>query len=123
MRAARLPPRIAMSTCSPAPQPSRRPIYPLLVRRGRQRYLPDRVSLAGVAAQRQRIRCLDHRGSGLVAVAALDSDRRHGGGLSWGLRMTFLVLAIPMIAIGLVSLRLSSLRELDESPGPGPGPT
>jgi hypothetical protein len=27
--------------------------------------------------------------------------------------MTFLVLAIPMIAIGLVSLRLSSLRELD----------
>jgi H+ antiporter protein len=32
-----------------------------------------------------------------------------------GLRMTFLVLAIPMIAIGLVSLRLSSLRELDES--------
>jgi H+ antiporter protein len=30
-----------------------------------------------------------------------------------GLRMTFLVLAIPMIAIGLVSLRLSSLRELD----------
>jgi hypothetical protein len=29
--------------------------------------------------------------------------------------MTFLVLAIPMIAIGLVSLRLSSLRELDES--------
>jgi len=40
-----------------------------------------------------------------------------------GLQMTFLVLAIPMIAIGLVSLRLSSLRELDESPGPGPGPT
>jgi H+ antiporter protein len=32
-----------------------------------------------------------------------------------GLRTTFLVLAIPMIAIGLVSLRLSSLRELDES--------
>jgi H+ antiporter protein len=32
-----------------------------------------------------------------------------------GLRMTFLVLAIPMTAIGLVSLRLSSLRELDES--------
>jgi H+ antiporter protein len=32
-----------------------------------------------------------------------------------GLRMTFLVLAIPMIAIGLVSLRLSSLRDLDES--------
>jgi MFS family permease len=30
-----------------------------------------------------------------------------------GLRMTFLVLAIPMIAIGLLSLRLSSLRELD----------
>src|SRR5271156_4696294 len=40
-----------------------------------------------------------------------------------GLQMTFLVLAIPLIAIGLVSLRLSSLRELDESPGPGPGPT
>jgi len=36
-----------------------------------------------------------------------------------GLRTTFLVLAIPMIAIGLVSLRLSSLRELDESPRPG----
>ena len=33
-----------------------------------------------------------------------------------GLRMTFLVLAIPMIAIGVASLRLSSLRELDESP-------
>ncbi|MGH3559055.1 MAG: MFS transporter, partial [Mycobacterium sp.] len=32
-----------------------------------------------------------------------------------GLRMTFLVLAIPMIAIGLVSLRLASLRELDHS--------
>ena len=32
-----------------------------------------------------------------------------------GLRTTFLVLAFPMIAIGLVSLRLSSLRELDES--------
>ena len=32
-----------------------------------------------------------------------------------GLRTTFLVLAIPMIAIGLLSLRLSSLRELDES--------
>jgi H+ antiporter protein len=31
-----------------------------------------------------------------------------------GLRTTFLVLAIPMIAIGVVSLRLSSLRELDE---------
>jgi hypothetical protein len=30
--------------------------------------------------------------------------------------MTFLVLAIRMTAIGLVSLRLSSLRELDESP-------
>ena len=40
-----------------------------------------------------------------------------------GLRMTFLVLAIPMIVIGLVSLRLSSLRELDESSGPDPGPT
>ena len=37
--------------------------------------------------------------------------------------MTFLVLAIPMIAIGLASLRLSSLPELDESPGPGPEPT
>lgn len=33
-----------------------------------------------------------------------------------GLRMTFLVLAIPMIAIGLVSLRLSSVRELDGAP-------
>jgi MFS family permease len=32
-----------------------------------------------------------------------------------GLRMTFLVLAIPMIAIGLVSLRLSSVRDFDES--------
>jgi H+ antiporter protein len=40
-----------------------------------------------------------------------------------GLRMTFLVLAIPMIVIGLVSLRLSSLRKLDESSGPDPGPT
>jgi H+ antiporter protein len=40
-----------------------------------------------------------------------------------GLRTTFLVLAIPMIVIGLVSLGLSSLRELDESPGPVTGPT
>jgi H+ antiporter protein len=31
-----------------------------------------------------------------------------------GLRTTFLVLAIPMIAIALLSLRLSSLRDLDE---------
>lgn len=30
-----------------------------------------------------------------------------------GMRRTFLVLAIPMIAIGVVALRLSSLRELD----------
>lgn len=30
------------------------------------------------------------------------------------LQLTFLVLAIPMIGIGLVSLRLASLRELDE---------
>ena len=87
MRAARLPPRIAMSTCSPASQPSRRPIYLILFaavgRRGRQRYLADRVSLAGVAAQRQRIRCLDRRGSSLVAVAVLHADRRHSGGLPW----------------------------------------
>jgi H+ antiporter protein len=33
-----------------------------------------------------------------------------------GLRTTFLVLAIPMIAIGAVSLRLPSLHELDQSP-------
>ena len=33
-----------------------------------------------------------------------------------GLRTTFLVLALPMIAIGLVSLRLGALRELDQSP-------
>jgi H+ antiporter protein len=38
-----------------------------------------------------------------------------------GLRMTFLVLAIPMIAIGLISLRLSSLRELDEFGPTQPG--
>jgi hypothetical protein len=35
--------------------------------------------------------------------------------------MTFLVLAIPMIAIGLISLRLSSLRELDEFGPTQPG--
>jgi MFS family permease len=33
-----------------------------------------------------------------------------------GLRTTFLALAIPMIVIGLVSLGLPSLRELDYSP-------
>lgn len=33
-----------------------------------------------------------------------------------GLQITFLVLALPMIAIGLVSLRLTALRELDHSP-------
>ena len=49
----------------------------------RQRYLADRVSLAGVAAQRQRIRCLDRRGSSLAAAAALHPDRRHRGGLPW----------------------------------------
>ncbi|HEY9303479.1 MAG TPA: MFS transporter, partial [Mycobacterium sp.] len=38
-----------------------------------------------------------------------------------GLRMTFLVLAIPMIVIGLVSLRLSSLRQLDEFDPTQPG--
>ncbi len=32
-----------------------------------------------------------------------------------GLRTTFVVLAIPMIAIGLVSLRLPSLRDLDSA--------
>jgi len=38
-----------------------------------------------------------------------------------GLRTTFLVLAIPMITIGVVSLRLSSLRELDPSPATSSG--
>jgi MFS family permease len=33
-----------------------------------------------------------------------------------GLRTTFLVLAIPMTVIGLVSLALPSLRELDRAP-------
>ena len=95
-----------MSTCSPAPQPSRRPIY-LMTKSPPQ--LRGRV--VGVMTS--------------LAYAAGPLGFMLGGPLTdaTGLRMTFLVLAIPMIAIGLASLRLSSLRELDESSGPGPGPT
>jgi H+ antiporter protein len=42
---------------------------------------------------------------------------------AFGLRTTFLTLAIPMIAIGLVSIALRSLHELDRSPEQELGPS
>jgi MFS family permease len=41
---------------------------------------------------------------------------------AFGLRTTFLALGIPMIAIGLVSLFLRSLHELDRTSQPDVGP-